>query len=210
MPSAEVKMRLKRSILARRKNIQKANECKRQYLIDRRSSAVSAAGAVNAGNSEAEQVPRRSPAPPPDGPTPDWATASLPKDEHEQVHTGGRGRRVMSVDGILTGIDALCVHSKDCHPPTFTSEVSTGLVTSLKYLCHLCGAVFLVGGTKEESDLNHQAAHAAVTTGSDYSAQISCWGMTGATKEQMACVEVPFIGFSTFLKHEIDVTEVRP
>ena len=192
-------MRLKRSILARRKNLQKANECKRQYSNNRPSSAVSAPAAVNAGNSEGEQVPRRNQAPPPDGPTPESAAASLPKDDNGQVPPSVRGRRVISMDDILTGIDALCTHSNACHPPTFTSEVRTGLVTSLKYLCHKCGAVFLVGETKEKSDLNHQAVHAAVTTGSGYSAM----------KEQMACMQVPFMGFSTFSKHENDVAKVR-
>lgn len=69
----------------------------------------------------------------------------------------------------------------------------------MKFVCHKCSARLLVGEQKEQSDLNHQVVHAAVTRGSGYSAM----------KEQMACMQVPFMGFKTLSKHENDVAEVR-
>ena len=135
----------KRSVLVRRKNIQKALEAKKKLLRDgpgRSSSPDHSAPDHQAPDHSAPDHPA------PDHPAPDHsapdhsAQASLSEDGsgREQRPSVSCGRRILSMDDVLNGIDALCAHSQACHPPSFTGENRIGLVTMLKYLCHKCGA----------------------------------------------------------------------
>ena len=190
----------KRSRVARVKNLQNAKNVNKQALSDEHSNAVPVVESTSGGTPEAEDEQESSGViAPSENQDPESSFVSQPEDgNHGRVPSSKHGRRIISMDDLLGGIESLCAHTKACHPPTFTSEVRTGLVTGMKYACHKCGATFLVGEKKEQSDLNHQAVHAALTTGSGYSAM----------KEQMACMQVPFMAFSTFSGHESNVAKV--
>ena len=107
----------KRSVLVRRKNIQKALEAKKKLLRDgpgRSSSPDHSAPDHPAPDHSAPDHPA------PDHSAPDHsAQASLSEDGsgREQRPPVSCGRRILSMDDVLNGIDALCAHSQACHPP---------------------------------------------------------------------------------------------
>ena len=186
-------MPLRKSLVARRKNLKQARMRKASSVPEDVTELASVC------TTETEQVTSRADTAPSETPAANPGPAVLQKDSQEQEPAAVSGRRIMAMDAVVSGIDALCAHSQACFPPKFAHEVRTGLVTGLNCLCHKCGATFLIGEKKDQSDLNHQAVHAVVSTGSGYSAM----------KEQMTCMEVPFMAFNTFSKLESDVAKVR-
>ena len=190
-----LKCLLKKSLLARRKSIKVAQLSK--TLSSGADNIADLASTCTTGTEQ--QVTSRTSTTSSEAPDANPGPAALQKASQEQEPSAVSGRRIVAMDAVLCGIDTLCAHSQACFPPKVAKEVRTGLVTGLNYLCHKCGATFLIGENKEQSDLNHQAVHAAVSTGSGYSAM----------KEQMACMEVPFMAFNTFSKLENDVAKMR-
>ena len=143
----------KRSRISRLKNLKRANECRLQRLIERRSSAVSVSEPEANFNLEAEQVKIE-----PWSPIPDVQTSSCSGDYYGQVPHRSRGRVTLSADDILSGLDSLCTHSHVCYPPTFASEFCVGLVTTgFEYVCRICGSEFRIGESKVENDVKLEA-----------------------------------------------------
>ena len=180
--------------LTRRKNLSQANVWKNLSDVICDDSVPETAGTPDTAQRVSRSLRSAN-----EEQTAESSTATLLASAQGKEASNVNGRRIPAIGDVLSGIDTLCAHSQACFPPKFISEVRTGLVTSFKYLCHKCGATFLVGEKKEQSDLNHQAVHASVSTGSGYSAM----------KEHMACMQVPFMAFSTFSKLESVVAKVR-
>ena len=142
----------KRSRVSRIKNLQKAKKVNKQALSDEHSSAVPVLESTSGGTPGAEGE-QESPGviAPSESQDPESSFVSQPEDgNHGRVPPSKHGRRIISMDALLSGVESLCAHSKACHPPTFTGEVRTGLVIGMKYACHKCGGTFLVGEKKEQ------------------------------------------------------------
>ena len=172
-------MPLKRSHISRLKNLKRANECKLQRLIERRSSDVLVSEPETDIKLEAVQVMIE-----PSSPTPDVQTSSCSEDYYGQVPRRSCGRMILSSDDILSGLDSLCAHSHVCYPPTFAGEFCVGLVTTgFEYICRTCGTEFYIGESKVESDVKHEAVTAEIDAG--------------------------FVGISTFSNDDNDLSKVR-